>query len=196
MLTDRAAPWAEPVLLTAEDLARMPDDAWRYELVHGRLVRMPPAGFDHGSIALDLATAVNTFVREHDLGRVVAAETGFLVSRPGEPDTVLAPDMAFVSSSRIPPAGSREGGAFARLAPDLVAEIASPGQSRRSLNAKARTWIDCGVRLVWVLWPDSQQIDVWEAGRQDPVKTLERDARLDGGDVLPGFSLQLSRLWP
>lgn len=195
MVSDAVAPWAEPVLHTAEDLLRMPDDAWRYELVQGRLVRMPPAGLEHGAISVDLATAIRTFVHEQRLGRVFGAETGFLVSAPDDPDTVLAPDLAFIAASRVPRHGTRDWVGFARLAPDLVVEIASPSQSRRAVSAKARQWLDAGVRIVWVVRPSSRQVDVWEQDRNPEVRTIQGEEQLVGGNVLPGFSYDLTQLW-
>jgi len=117
------APWAEPVLMTAEELLRMPEDEWCYELVEGRLVRMPPTGWKHGRIVTALFLAVGRYVEEQGLGEVLPAETGFWISPEGGPDTVLAPDLAFVCAGQQPDAGV-EG--FPRLAPDLVAEVASP----------------------------------------------------------------------
>src|SRR5579864_8519757 len=96
------APWAEPVLMTAEELLRLPDDEWRYELVEGRLVRMSPTGGRHGRIVMALLRAVDRFVEEQRLGEVIPPETGFCISPEGGPDTVLAPDLAFVRAGREP----------------------------------------------------------------------------------------------
>lgn len=144
MVTDTDAPWAEVAPLTADMLHLMPDDGWRYELVQGTLVRMPPTGYDHGWIAANLIGILQPFVRERQLGAVLSSETGFILSLEGEPDTVLAPDAAFVSHGRAPahPCG------FARLAPDLAVEVASPGQTRFQMDAKARLYRAAGVRVV------------------------------------------------
>jgi Uma2 family endonuclease len=195
MVADPAAPWAETVLLTADDLLGMDDDFWHYELVRGRLVRMSPAGLRHGDVALRFAVVLGTFVNERRLGRAFAAETGFLVSRADEPDTVLAPDAAFVSNSRLPPPGSPEWDRYPKLAPDLVVEVASPSQGRKELGAKARSWLDGGVRLVWLVWPESREVEIYEPGQDQPVRVLRKGERLDGGDVLPGFTLELAQLW-
>ncbi len=138
--------WNEPVAATegratAEDLMARTDDPWRYELVQGRLVRMPPTGYEHGTVALNLLRAIDRFVEANGLGSVSPPETGFLVSHPGEPHTVLAPDLAFVAAARTPVRGSPDWKGFPRLAPDLVVEIASPGQGRPELAAKARLWL-------------------------------------------------------
>jgi len=195
MVSDPVAPWAETVLHTADDLAALPDDAWRYELVKGRLVRMSPAGFDHGYISVRLASAMLDFATARGLGLVVGAETGFVISAPGEPETVLAPDAAFVVAARVPPTGSPGRRGFPRLAPDLVVEVASPSQGRAEIRAKAKVWLDSGVRLVWVVWPSDRQVDVYVAGQDGPRETLDASGQLDGGEVLPGFDFELSRLW-
>ncbi|HEX6121639.1 MAG TPA: Uma2 family endonuclease, partial [Ktedonobacterales bacterium] len=173
MAQDTLAPWAErvpdaPPMMTAAQLAAMPDDARGYELVDGRLVKMPPAGGWHGSSSGRLTIALGAYVDEHDLGVVLAAETGFLVSQPGAPDTVLAPDVAFVRAERVPTPGSPEYEGFWPLAPDLVIEVASPSQSAPELAAKARRWLDAGVRLVWIVWPKARRVDVWLPGGDAP----------------------------
>lgn len=96
------APWADPVLMTADELLQRSDDYWRYELVDGRLVRMPPTGSKHGRIVMALLRVVDRFVEEAQLGVVFPPETGFWISAAGAPDTVLAPDLAFVQASRAP----------------------------------------------------------------------------------------------
>lgn len=201
MTHDTFAPWAEPMAddhapMRAEDLARLPDSGRGYELVAGRLVKMTPAGLDHGDIASELNNVLRAFVKQHRLGKVFAAETGFLLSNPGEPDTVLAPDVSFVRAERMPPKGSLERRGFGHMAPDLVVEVASPNQYRPELASKARLWLAAGVRLVWIVWPDSQQIDVWQPGRDPYVRTLRVRDTLDGGDVLPGFAYRVAALFP
>src|SRR3954451_22747018 len=108
--------------MTAEELFQLPDDGLRHELVEGELRTIPPAGFEHGDIALELAFRVKAFVRQHRLGAVLAAEAGFVLGR--DPPTAWAPGVAFVRADRVPPPGERR--RFAELAPDLVAEVVSP----------------------------------------------------------------------
>jgi Uma2 family endonuclease len=198
MARETLAPWAERVPnrgpLAADELLRLPADGWRYELVDGVLVRMPPPGFDHGELVMNLGGELRDFVRPRNLGTVTGAETGFLLSRPDLPDTVLAPDVAFVRANRVPPRGAPERRGYLRLAPDLVAEVASPDQYKPEMAAKARVYIEAGVRLVWIVWPSTQTVDVWRPGSDAPTATLTLADALDGFDVLPGFTYPLAAL--
>ena len=100
--------------ITADELLEMPDDGFRYELVAGELRRRTPAGDAHGEIAATLSGLLFAHVRAHGLGRVYAAETGFRLAT--DPDTVRAPDVAFVRRERVaPPAGSRASGRGRRI---------------------------------------------------------------------------------
>lgn len=195
------APWAEPVPdapypMTVAQMQALPDDEWQYELVDGRLVRMPGSGNKASAIAINLAIALGAFVKAHKLGRVTGADGAFNLTHPGAAtETALIPDVAFVSAGRLAPLRSDAANAIPHLAPDLVAEVASPSQYRPEMAAKARTYLEAGVRLVWVIWPDDEQVDVRHAGSDVPVATLSLSDSLDGLDVLPGFSHPVADLF-
>lgn len=175
--------------MTAGEFFDLPDDGTRHELVEGELQSMTPAGFDHGDIAMELGFHVKAFVRAAALGAVLAAETGFVISR--NPDTVRAPDVAFVRADRLPPRGERSH--FAELAPDLVAEVVSPSDRVSDVNSKVALWLDAGVRLVWVVDPANQVVVAHLPG--GVAHLLRIGDVLDGEDVLPGFHLPLSELF-
>lgn len=204
MARDANAPWADSASghhMSADDLASLPESGRGYELVEGRLVRMPPTGGWHGRISMDLGTALNNFVKAHNAGMVLGAETGFLVSQPGEPETVLAPDVAFVARQRLPRPGDPALSGYWRITPDLVVEVASPNQYGPEMAEKARRWLDAGAQLVWVVWPAARRIDVWRRGTgTNPVATLGPGDALDGQPLpeLSGFSIALDDLfsWP
>jgi len=187
---ESVAPWAEPVLMTAEELLRLPEDEWRYELVDGRLVRMSPTGREHGRVAMTLLRAIDRFVEEQRLGEVLQGETGFWISSEGQPDTVLAPDIAFTRRERVPGIDVK---GFPRLAPDLVVEVVPPSQGRAEMRAKARRWLEAGVQLVWIVLPGLERVEVWRQGELDRV--LTRDDELSGEDVLPGFGFPIEQLF-
>src|ERR1700716_4109428 len=109
--------------VTADDLASLEGDGYRYDLLNGDLIRVSPAGFRHGRLAAEIARRLGNFLVQHPhLGVVVGAETGFRLSR--NPDTVLGPDAAVVQADRLPPPDAQVG--FLELAPDLAVEIVSP----------------------------------------------------------------------
>lgn len=175
--------------VTAEQFLLLPDDLCRRDLMEGEVRTMGAAGTQHGIIAMRLGGAIEHYVGERGLGLVFAAETGFTLAR--NPDTVLAPDAAFLRADRVPAGASPEG--FWEVAPDLVVEVDSPGDSRRVVDAKVALYLRYGVRLIWVVRPKSRTVVAyapWAAPR-----TLDAEVTLDGGEVLPGFSYPFARLW-
>jgi Uma2 family endonuclease len=200
MAQNTLAPWAELVPssgpMTIDELLALPQDAWMYELVEGRLVRMPASGGEASNIAIRLAIALGGFVEAHDLGRVTGADGEYDLTQPGDAaETALAPDLAFVLAERVPPRTSPEYRRAWHLAPDLVVEVVSPNQYRPEMAAKVQRYLVAGVRLVWVVWPRYEQVDVWRPGADQPAQTLGIGGTLDGLDVLPGFTYPLGRLF-
>lgn len=174
-----------PSRMTAEQLAELPDDGWRHELIKGELQTMAPAGRQHGRVALTIGRQIGNYVEDHALGECFGAETGFLVSR--DPDTVRAPDVAFIRTDRVPPP---EDIGFAEVVPDLVVEVVSPSDRSSDVTKKALFWLGVGVRLVWVVDPLARVVAVHRTG--DVIGLLQgSDALLSGEDVLPGFTARL-----
>lgn len=180
---------AAPKLITAEELERMLDDGYRYDLIGGVLVKMCPANFEHGWLAAQIAWLLTAFVRPRRLGIVVGAETGFLLAR--DPDHVLGPDVAFVRRDRLPP--RRERRHYLPLAPDLAVEIVSPSDRTKTVMDKVMEYLDYGVRVVWVVYPVRQTVMVWNGDRTG--RLLGETDELDGGEVLPGFRVRVGDLF-
>ena len=174
---------------TAEELERLASNDRRMELVKGKVYEMAPAGGRHGGAAMNAGTFLNVHVRLHGLGRVFAAETGFIVRR--DPDTVRAPDSAFVSEGRLGMEEIPDG--FVEVIPDLVVEVVSPGDSRREVLEKVQDWLQAGVRLVWVLYPATRTAVVYRS--LSDVSNLAEGDSLDGEDVVPGFSCDLREVF-
>jgi Uma2 family endonuclease len=175
--------------LTADELFAMPNDGFRSELVKGELIRMSPAGDEHGEITVKITAPLFAHVSAHNLGKVYAAETGFIITR--DPDTVRAPDVAFVSRQRIEAAGRIK--SYRIGAPDLAVEVLSPGDSVRYVEGKVAEWLDAGARLVWVVSPKLRTVTVYHSLVGIVVLT-EKDT-LDGGDVVPGFQIAVADLF-
>jgi Uma2 family endonuclease len=172
-------------LVTAEELLHLSIPDKRVELIRGVLVVREPAGGRHGRIAVNVTIELGTFVRAHGLGVVYAAETGFTIARG--PDTVRAPDVAFIRQDRLP---SPEPVGFPELGPDLVVDVLSPGDRPGEVLTKVAHWLSAGTALVWVIDPARRIARVYRADGSETIVTA--DQAVDGEDVVPGFSCLLS----
>jgi Uma2 family endonuclease len=179
----------KPALMTAEDLWALPDAPGRYELIEGKLLQMPPAGDDHGHIGARIVRRLLNFVDDRDLGLVHQSSTGFVLAR--NPDTVLDPDVSFTRVERIRPRDASKG--FVEGAPDLAVEVISPSNTRREMADKVARLLRAGTSLVWVVDPDRRTVTV-HAPDASP-RTLREDDTLDGGAILPGFSLPVADIF-
>jgi Uma2 family endonuclease len=168
--------------LTAEEFAALPLEGLRSELIEGVIHTMPPTFEDHGEITMRLSVILGRHVMDQRLGRLYAAETGFLLAR--NPDTVRAPDIAFISQRRLP--AERPAPRWVPVIPDLVVEVASSSDRPAEIRQKSAMWLDAGVRLVWVVLPGERVVEVYRAG--EAVVRLGETDTLDGADIVPGFS--------
>ncbi|HEX6121925.1 MAG TPA: Uma2 family endonuclease [Ktedonobacterales bacterium] len=180
---------AQPRLITAEEFAALPRAGLRLELIRGEIIAMPPAFVDHGGVAGKLHILLGRYVLDHHLGRVYSAETGFLITR--NPDSILAPDIAFISSERLTPELTAP--RWGVLVPDLVVEVVSSGDRPTRVAEKTPLWLDAGVRLLWIVYPPRQSIEVHRSG-QVPI-TLTSNDTLAGEDVVPGFSVPIIEIF-
>lgn len=174
--------------MTADDVLRISLPGKVVELVRGRLIVREPPSTRHGAVAASLAWLLGDFVRRHQLGVVFAQDTGFKIT--SDPDTVRAPDVAFVArerADRIPARG------YAELSPDLLAEVLSPDDRPAEVLAKVADWLAAGTRLVWVVDPERREIRVY---RQDgSLSVLAPADALQGEGVLPGFSCDVGAVF-
>ena len=176
-------------LLTAADLLAMPDDGQRYELIRGELITMPPTSHNPGRVAMRFGRRIGNFVEEHDLGQDVGADTGIHIER--DPDTVRAPDYGFISYERAAQPPPLRG--FADVIPDLVAEVVLPSDRQPDIDAKTQMWLDAGVRLVLVAYPETEEV---HAHHEDgSVVRYSIEDTLVGDPVLPGFSCPVADIF-
>lgn len=175
--------------ITADELLQMPDDGFRYELLKGVLVKMAPAGSEHGKLAMRLGWRLAQHVESQKLGIVYAAETGFQLA--SNPDTVRAPDVAFVRQERVAEAGEAKG--FWPGAPDLAVEVVSPSDTYTAVEDKVLDWLDAGTLMVVVVNPRQRTVTLYRS-RADIVILTQNDI-LDGKDVVPGWSLPIQELF-
>jgi Uma2 family endonuclease len=170
-------------LLTGDDLleigAHNPDR--HYELIEGELIELPPAGIEHNNLEGAAAVLLRLFVRERRLGRVLPGETGFYTR--GDDRTVRAPDVVFISYDRLPADQPDPG--CGRVVPELVIEVVSPNDRADKIEEKVQERLGCGVLLVWVIYPQTQRIHVFQHGQQPLI--LRADDTITGEPALPGF---------
>ena len=166
--------------MTADELWRMPKDDLRHELIRGELTTMTPAGFDHGAISSRFVVRLGAHVLSARLGEVLTAETGFVLSH--DPDTVRAPDVAFVRQDRIP---SPRPVKFWDGAPDLAVEVISPSDTATDIDDKVQEYLDAGTTEVIVINPKIKSVKVFRRGQNATV--LRSGDVLDGLESVPGF---------
>jgi Uma2 family endonuclease len=175
--------------MTADDLYRMPDDGLRYELVRGELRQMAPAGNEHGEVTVRITWRLAQYVETNRLGVVFAAETGFRIG--ADPDTVRAPDVAFVTRARIEQIGRVEG--YWPGVPDLVVEVVSPNDRYTEVEEKTTDWLAAGARMVLVVNPRKQIVTVYRA--MNDITILTANETLSGGDVVSGWAVKVGDLF-
>ncbi len=176
-------------LMTADELFVMPHDGFRYELVKGVLKEMSLAGGEHGAINVKLMVRLAHHVKINNLGVCFAAGTGFKLA--SDPDTVRAPDVAFVRRERVPESGIPK--KFWPGAPDLAVEVLSPGDTFEEVDDKVEEWLTSGASAVWVVNPKRRSVSIYRS-MTDVTRLSEAD-ELDGGEVVPGFRCKVSEIF-
>jgi Uma2 family endonuclease len=177
-----------PEPLRVEDMEFVPDDAYQYELWEGELVRMCATKRRHTDSAGMLAKHLGAFLLPHPLGEICIAEGGF---RAGPGETLYCPDIGYVSHERRAAAPLDE---FYPFAPDIAIEVWSPDNTEREMEKKTAHYLTHGSRQVWLLRPQDRTVRVHCV--DGPVQTLRGDDLLTSDDVLPGFSVPVSELFP
>ncbi|HSE30795.1 MAG TPA: Uma2 family endonuclease [Pyrinomonadaceae bacterium] len=173
-------------LMTAEELFDLPE-GHRYELVKGVLLTMSPSGYAHGRVTMKLSNLLTNYINANYLGIPLAAETGFKLEC--DPDTVLAPDFAFI---RQEPAVGHSSG-FVESSPDLAVEVISSTKSRRQAERKAAQWLSFGVQSVWVVSCQKKTIEIFSAtGLRQIFKGSDE---LSDEDLLPGFRVRVAEIF-
>ncbi len=180
---------SKPRLVTAEELLDMPDDGFRYELVRGELRQMAPSSYNHGRSAARVAKSLINHVDDNNLGSVSIAEAGFLLSMG--PDHVRVPDLSFVSREREEAAKPVTG--FFPGPPDLAVEVISPSDRYSEVEEKVTDWLAAGTLMVVLVDPRRRTASIRLPG-QAPVTLAEGDT-LDGGDVVPGWSMPVADIF-
>jgi len=154
------------------------------ELIRGELRMMSPGNAEHGWVIMNISAPLATFVKQNNLGYVFGAETGFIIER--DPDSVLAPDVAFVRRDRIPgPIPTK----FFPGPPDLAVEVLSASNSALEVQEKTEEWLNSGCREVWLIDPKRKSAAICTlSGRGVRVETVDSLT----SDLLPAFALPVA----
>jgi len=174
--------------ITIEEFETFPFEG-RWELIDGAPVEITPSADESSSIGATIITLLGSFVRPRGLGRLYGADGGFVIF-PDRP-TVRVPDAAFVRAERAPQGQARR--SFPRLAPDLVVEVLSPSDRASDVVAKLEMYQEAGVPLIWLVDPEQTTITVIASGKL--TRVLQSNDTLDGGDVLPGFTVPVAEIF-
>jgi len=163
------------------------DDHWRYELWDGDIIEMSGPGGTHGRIAIRLGRYLDIFAEEKNLG-IVTGETGY--HAPDDRYNLLLPDVAYISFERAPDPFPEK---FVPAMPDIAIEIMSPNNTLEELREKAQRYLRLGANMVWIIFPNDQTIEIHQS--RAPVATLGIEDSLSGEGVLPGFTLDVRRIF-
>jgi Uma2 family endonuclease len=180
--------WVEERLYTVDEFwafIEQPENADRkFELINGVIVEDMSPGLEHGQCTLRIGSPMMIFVDQHDLGTVAVEVDHYM---PPDKFNTRRPDVEFISKARL---GTFDPTGYVPLMPDLAVEVKSPGNTPGELRQKAAYYLQNGVRLVWLVFPETQTVYVYTPA--NPAgKKYGIDDTLDGGDVLPGFTLAL-----
>lgn len=196
--------------MTYDDLIARPDDGYRYELVRGEILRLPLPKGDHGYVEAGIVVALARYLHERAIalgwdpetgqrsrsrvaGYLASGEAGIRFSLPDDPDQVRGADVLYLSPEqfrRLDPLIRTE---YIPELPALVVEVISPSERATDSNQKVTDYLAGGALLIWQIYPETRTARVYTAdGRTWTVPT---DGALEGGEVLPGFSLRLATLF-
>ncbi|HEU4510480.1 MAG TPA: Uma2 family endonuclease [Pyrinomonadaceae bacterium] len=172
-------------LMTAQELADLPDESVRHELIKGELLTMPLPKIEHGRVSANLTFLLMQHARSNQLGEV-RAEAGYKLET--DPDTVLGPDVSFVAQDRVSlsPEGYHDG------PPDLAVEVLSQGDRRGKVEYKLSLWLELGTRSVWLVNPRRRTVEVCKA-TGERILFHETDELVD--DTVPGFRVKVSEIF-
>lgn len=178
---------------TLWELTHAPEnDSKRFYLIDGELFEMSPVNRTHARLTSLLIHFLQGYVLEKDLGEV-HTEAGY--HAPNDRTTLLAPDVAFVSHERL---SKQPEDKFLSVMPDLAVEVVSPSNSIKQIRRKAAIYLDNGTSLVWIVLPADKGVDVCRSvqGSRLDIEFVGQSGKLSGEPALPGFELELVRLFP
>ena len=176
-------------LMTAEELMQLPRGYFRAELINGELITMPLPRLPHGRAAMRLGMSLGQFVLDHDLGETYITDVGFQLTQ--NPDTVVGPDISFISKERLEQAGDVTG--YWQGPPDLAVEVYSPGARPGKVSKRISRLFSFGTKQVWIVDLKHSTVKVYRS--PSDVTTFSGSDYLEAQDILPGFRISLDKIF-
>jgi Uma2 family endonuclease len=176
-------------LMTAEELMQLPDDDLRHELINGELITMPLPRLPHGRVAMRLGAALAQFIWDHDLGEAYITDVGFQLT--WNPDTVVGPDISFISKERVERAGDVEG--YWQGPPDLAVEVFSPGYRPGKVSKRISRLFNFGTKQVWIVDLKHREVRVYRS--ESDITRFSGSDYLEAPDLFPGFRSSLDTIF-
>jgi Uma2 family endonuclease len=173
------------------EFIQLPQHANRvFELINGEIrEKMPTFGFSSGTGAR-LTTFIGMYLLNNDIAFFTDAQGGYDI----DDESTFAPDVGIILKSRLAALPTDQ---FIPLVPDFVIEVVSPSDQKdykNRIEKKLNKYIEAGVALIWYVYPDRKQVEVYRRGQ--PMQVVGMDGVLDGGDVLPGLTLAVRDIFP
>jgi Uma2 family endonuclease len=172
-----------------EALARVNRDLRLERTATGSLIIMPPIGSETGNTNVEIAADFVIWNRQTQLGKVFDSSTGFQLPN----GAYRSPDVSWVKLERWEALSTEERQGFAPLCPDFVLELRSPADKLKPLQDKMREYLDNGAKLGWLIDRAAGKVEIYQGDRE--VEILSQPATLSGENILPGFSLNLNKIW-
>ncbi|MHB8626145.1 MAG: Uma2 family endonuclease [Aggregatilineales bacterium] len=152
-----------------------------FELIDGEIIEKEVGSYVPSWVAGQIFLAIGIYLRQNPIGRLTGADGTYEMSDKN----ALIPDLAFTLKVRLPEHPIRS----ATIPPDLTVEVKSPSDRYRALRRKAERYLELGTKMVWLVFPEKQLIEVYTTDAD--VETIDSNGIVTGGDLLPGFTLSV-----
>ena len=174
--------------MTVEEFDRLQEpEELRYELDEGELIEMTKPKYNpHNRIVMAFTRALLAYLDTNPIGEVLTSDNLFVLG----PTTKRIPDLSFLTTARVHQIGDGD----IQGAPDLAIEVLSPSDTAAAMRRKVKQYFAAGAKVVWLVYPDSREVEVWESAA-GPGHVLGEQDTLSGGGLLPGFSMQVKSIF-
>jgi len=162
-------------------------DELRYELDDGELIEMTRPRVGHNRVVMRMTQLLLQYLQKNPVGELFTSDNLFILG----PTTKRAPDLSFILAER---ASKIDAAKDIQGAPDLAIEVLSPSDKAAAMRRKVKQYFGAGARVVWLVYPASREVEVWESAA-GPARVAGENETLESRDLLPGFSLMVQSLF-